>query len=205
MERIVDISYKHGLAHLSSCMTMYPILEAIYKEKRPNDLVVLSAGHAGLAQYVALEKYEGQDAEQLLSDFGVHPSRDPSRGIHVSSGSLGSAILVAIGLAMVDPNRMVFCLLSDGECAEGTVWEGLAFVKKHTMRNLSVHVNVNGYSAYDSVDREDLTARLFAFCPWVVVHQTENPSFPHLEGLEGHYHVMKTDEECHLLKTQNYS
>jgi len=65
---------------------MYPILESIYAIKEPKDLVVLSAGHAGLAQYVALEKFEGHDAEKLVEDFGVHPVRDPSRGIHVSSG-----------------------------------------------------------------------------------------------------------------------
>ena len=199
MERIVELSYKHGLAHLSSCLTMYPILDKIYEEKAPGDFVVLSAGHAGLAQYVALEKYEGQDAEQLLKDFGVHPSRDPSRGIHVSSGSLGSAILVAVGLAMAEPARRVFCLLSDGECAEGTVWEALAFAKKTKLRNLVVHVNVNGYSAYDAVDREDLTARILAFCPWAVVHQTTNPDIPHMRGLEGHYHVLKTLAECETL------
>ena len=196
MERIIEISYKHGLAHLSSCMTMYPILEMIYSKKAVKDLVVLSAGHAGLAQYVALEKYHGVDAEALMHDFGVHPCRDPLRGIHVSSGSLGSAVLVAVGLAMADLSRTVYCLLSDGECAEGTVWEALAFAKKHNLRNLSVHVNVNGYSAYDTVDREDLAARLLAFCPWAIIHQTHNPDIPHLQGLEGHYHVMKTEEEC---------
>jgi len=72
---------------------MYPILESIYITKDPKDIVVLSAGHAGVAQYVALEKFEGHNAEKLVEDFGVHPSRDPSRGIHVSSGeSLASAI-----------------------------------------------------------------------------------------------------------------
>ena len=199
MERIIDISYKHGLSHLSSCLTMYPILDSIYKSKKDNDLVVLSAGHAGVAQYVALEKYCGVDAEDLVSEFGVHPCRDPSRGIHVSSGSLGSAVLVAIGLALANRERNVYCLLSDGECAEGTVWEGLAFVKKHDLRNLSVHVNVNGYSAYDTVDREDLEMRLLAFCPWLIVHQTTNPDLPNLRGLQGHYHVIKTEDEASLI------
>lgn len=199
MERIIDISYRHGLAHLSSCLTMYPILESIYITKEAKDIVVLSAGHAGVAQYVALEKFEGHNAEKLVEDFGVHPSRDPSRGIHVSSGSLGSAVLVAVGLAMADPSRRVFCLLSDGECAEGTVWEGLAFVKSRGLRNLIPHVNINGYGAYDAIDREDLATRLKAFCPWTIIHQTHNPEAPHMQGLEGHYHVIKTKEESDIL------
>jgi len=174
---------------------MYPILESIYTTKDLKDIVVLSAGHAGLAQYVALEKFEGHNAEKLVEDFGVHPSRDPSRGIHVSSGSLGSAVLVAVGLAMADPSRRIFCLLSDGECAEGTVWEALAFVKSRGLRNLIVHVNINGYGAYDAIDREDLATRLKAFCPWTIIHQTQNPEAPHMRGLEGHYHIIKTQEE----------
>jgi len=108
---------------------------------------------------------------------------------------------VAVGLAMADPSRRVFCLLSDGECAEGTVLEGLAFAKKHQLRNLSVHVNVNGYGAYDAIDREDLAARIMAFCPWATIHQTHNPEAPHMRGLEGHYHVIKTQEECDSLKS----
>ena len=200
MYRILDISFRHKLAHLGSCLTMFPILERIYATKAPGDLVVLSAGHAGVAQYVALEQLgTGIDAEQLVHDFGVHPSRDPSRGLHVSSGSLGSAFLVAVGLAFAKRSRTVFCLLSDGECAEGTVWEGLAFAKRHDLRNLAVHVNANGFSAYDAVDREDLKARLLSFCPWAVVHFTTNPEVPHMRGLEGHYHVLKTEAEVAAL------
>lgn len=205
MERIVDLSYKHSLAHLSSCLTAWPILKDIYMSKREGDLVVLSSGHAGLALYVALEKFgkkEGVhvDAEMLLQDFGVHPEREISYGIHVSSGSLGSAVLVAVGLAMANRDRRVYCLLSDGECAEGTVWEGLAFAKKLRLTNLLIHVNCNGYSAYDMVDRFELKDRILAFCPWAMVHFTENPPFEHLKNLEGHYHQLKSDEEVEKLK-----
>ena len=196
MDRILELSFRHKLAHLGSCLTMFPLLEHIYATKAPGDLVVLSAGHTGVAQYVALERQgTGIDAEQLVSDFGVHPSRDPSRGLHVSSGSLGSAFLVAVGLALAKRDRTVYCLLSDGECAEGTVWEGLAFAKRHDLRNLAVQVNANGFSAYDAVDRDDLKLRLLSFCPWAVVHFTENPDFPHLRGLEGHYHLLKSEAE----------
>lgn len=205
MERIVELSYKYKLAHLSSCLTMWEILDMIYKEKQPEDRVILSAGHAGLAQYVALEKYgvkEGihVNAEDLLESFGVHPERSPGKGIHVSSGSLGSAILVAVGLAMARPEHRVYCLLSDGECAEGTVWEALSFVKKKGLINFRVHVNCNGYSAYDAVDRQELAGRILAFCPWAVIHITENPPLDHLGSLEGHYHVLKSEEEMEKLK-----
>ena len=109
---------------------------------------------------------------------------------------------MAVGLALANRNRTVHCLLSDGECAEGSVWEGLAFAKRQVLRNLSVHVNANGFSAYDAVDLDDLELRLKAFCPWAIFHRSLNPDFPHMRGLEGHYHVLKSDAEAELLTKQ---
>jgi transketolase len=201
MNRILEISYKHKLAHIGSCLTMYPILENIYKNKNENDIVVLSAGHAGLAQYVIIEKYSNGkiNAEDLLHIMGIHPERSMENGIYVSAGSLGSAILVAVGLAIADKSRDIYCILSDGECAEGSVWEALSFCKKTNLTNIKIYVNVNGYSAYDEVDRNDLETRLKAFCPWAVVCNTQNPEY--LGGLNAHYHVMKSEEELQNIIT----
>jgi transketolase len=174
---------------------MYPILENIYKIKNYNDIVILSAGHAGLAQYVLIEQYSNGkiNAEDLLHTMGIHPERSIENGIYVSAGSLGSAILIAVGFAIADKSRNIYCVLSDGECAEGSVWEALTFCKKQNLTNIKIYVNVNGYSAYDEVDRNDLEFRLKAFCPWVVVCNTQNPEC--LGGLNAHYHVMKSEAE----------
>lgn len=195
MERIIDISYKHKLSHIGSCLTMHPILEEIYNNKKKDDIVVLSAGHAGLAQYVEIEKHSNGliDAEKLLDTMGIHPSRDISNGIFVSTGSLGSGILIAVGLAIADSNKTIYCILSDGECAEGSVWEALSFIQKNNISNIIVHVNINGYSAYDCVDREYLENRLKIFLPSINVHQTQNPEY--LGGLNAHYHVLKNYDE----------
>jgi transketolase len=170
-------------------MTTLPILDHIYKTKRPEDLVVLSNGHAGLALYCILEKYEGRNAEELFEKYGVHPYRDTSNGLHVASGSLGSAILVACGLANWKSYEKVHVIISDGECAEGSVWEAL----RMRLPNMLVHVNVNGYSAYDKVDTRYLWWRLKAFDTrihvWFTRVSDEAPV--DLHGLQGHYHVLK--------------
>lgn len=178
---------------------MYPILKSIYETMNEDDIVILSAGHAGLAQYVCIEEKYGHDAEQLIHDHGIHPVRDVARKIHTSSGSLGSAILIAVGLAMANTSRCVHCLISDGECAEGSVWEALAFIRKHKIANIHIHVNINGYSAYDEVDCAYLQERLFAFDPNIQVHRTHNPNLPYLNTLNGHYHVLKNENEYHEL------
>jgi transketolase len=171
---------------------VYPILDEIYKNKQLNDSVVLSCGHAGLALYVKLEELYGFDPVQMVHDFGIHPVRDVSRNIEVSSGSLGSAIMIACGMALGDATRDVHCIISDGECAEGSVWEALHFANR--VPNLKVHVNVNGFSAYDPVDSDNLIRRLAAFLPSITIHKTKPPSTPFFEGLKAHYHVMSEDD-----------
>jgi len=195
MEQILEISYKHKLSHIGSCLTMYPIIEEIYKKKRDEDIVVLSAGHAGLSQYVEIEKQTNGliKAEDLLHKIGIHPERDVKSGIYVSAGSLGSGILVSVGLALANKTKNIYCILSDGECAEGSVWEALCFSTKMNLKNFKPYVNINGYSAYDEVDRNYLEERLKVFCPWIVICQTKNPEY--LGGLNAHYHIMKNHEE----------
>jgi transketolase len=190
MQRLCDLTYKHKLSHFGSCMTTLPILEHIYETKKESDIVVLSAGHAGLALYVILEKYEGHDAEELLEKHGIHPCRDVDHGIHVSTGSLGSGILVAVGYALADRSRDVHVIISDGECAEGSVWEALALAYKINLKNLKIHVNVNGYSAYDRVNVLNLWLRIKVFYWRTRVWFTKSPSISFLNGLRAHYHVM---------------
>lgn len=202
-KRLVELTHKHKLGHLGSCLTTLPILEYIYKTKKDNDIVVLSSGHAGLALYTILEKYEGRDAEELVEKHGVHPNRDLENGIHVSTGSLGSGILVAVGYALADRSRDVHVVISDGECAEGSVWEALAFAYKENLKNLKVHANVNGYSAYDPVNKWYLWLRLKVFFWRTQVWFTKTPRVAFLEGLKAHYHVMNDEDKDKLTEILN--
>jgi transketolase len=184
-------------------MTALPILDHIYTKKNSRDLVILSAGHAGMALYVMLEKHEGRNAEELLEKHGIHPCLDPENGIHASAGSLGSAVLVAVGLAVADRSRDVYVVLSDGECAEGSVWEALAFAHKMRLTNLKVHVNINGYSAYEEVDMVYLWLRLKAFWWRTHVWFTKPPSVSFLQGLRAHYQVMTEEHKDEIVKYLN--
>jgi len=170
------------------------LIDAIYAIKKPKDLFVLSSGHAGLALYVVLEKHGLGNAEVLFDKHGVHPNTDTE--IVCSSGSLGHGLGIAIGLAVAKPERNVYCLLSDGECAEGSVWEALRAVEDMNLTNLFVVVNANGYSALDRVDVEKLARRLRAFLPSVQVAESIQKG---VYGLDAHYHVL-TDEEYDALK-----
>jgi transketolase len=192
--RVVDISYKEKIGHLSSNLNAVNIIEEIYKNKKADEPFILSSGHAALALYVVLEKYEGRDAEKLFHKHGVHPHRDLSDGIFCSTGSLGMGLTVATGYALADRNRKVHCLISDGEAGEGSIWESLRFIYEAKLDNLEVYVNVNGMIAYDFIDKEYIINRLRAFLPRINIRETEPPKWPWAEGILTHYYVLKPED-----------
>ena len=190
-KRILDIAYKHKLGHLGSYFSSVDIIDNIYSQMKTNDIFILSSGHAAMSLYVVLEKYKGLNAEDLFLKHGGHPHRDEENFIHCSTGSLGLGITVALGRALANPDRKVYVLLSDGECAEGSVWEALKTIVEHNIKNIEVHVNINGYAAYRTVDIEYLSNRLKTFLPDIHLHYTSVEQFSFLKGLNAHYHIMK--------------
>jgi len=194
-------------------MAVSPI-EAIYKIKKENEPFILSNGHAGLALYTVLEQWMKGSAEELYLKHGIHPNRDLKDGIYASTGSLGHGIGLAVGMALADRKRTVYVMLSDGECAEGSVWEALRIAGEQRLENLRVVVLCNGYSAYGSVDVDLLGQRLEMFYPSLVIkaNMFNYPEF--LQGLQGHYVVMNEeqykklklpDDELTMLKKQEES
>lgn len=196
ISRILDVAYKHKCSHLGSYFSAIDIIDNIFKNKNKEDIFILSSGHAALALYCVIEKYGGKDAEILFKKHGGHPHRDEKNNIYCSTGSLGMGITVAVGRALANPNRKVYVLLSDGECAEGSVWESLRFIKEQNIENIEVYVNANGYAAYDAVDVDYLEKRLKSFLPSINIVRTKVNQFSFLNGLNAHYHIMsKTDYE----------
>lgn len=215
--RILEVSHKASYSHIGSCLSSIDLIEAVYKNKKKNEIFVLSNGHAGIALYVVLEKY-GLLKKRVLESLHIHPDRNPGFNIHVSTGSLGQGFAIALGLAMADRKKDVYCLISDGECAEGSVWESLRIASETKLNNLIILVNANGWGAYGSVNIPDLFRRIKAFSsfiikvdghnlksllkslkirvkdkPVVIFAKTTVEQLPFLKGLDAHYYVMKEE------------
>ena len=193
-KKIIEISYREKIPHLSSNLNAVNIIEEIYKNKAKNEPFILSSGHAALAWYVILEKYQGKDANYLFHKHGVHPHRNVDDGLTCSTGSLGMGLTVACGYALADRTRRVHCLISDGECGEGSIWEALRFIYEAKLDNLEVYVNVNGMIAYDFIDKEYIIRRLQAFLPRIHIRETTPPDWPFAKGILTHYYVLKPED-----------
>lgn len=188
--RIIDVTYQEKMSHLSSCLSAAPIIEEIYAVKKDDEVFVLSNGHAGLALYCMLEQKYGIDPISLLHKHGIHPNRDMENYLYCSTGSLGLGLPIAIGHALATPEKTVYCMISDGECAEGSIWESLRFIADHPVKNIEVYANINGMGAYDMIDSKKLEKRLKAFMPKINVRISEPTKFEFAAGLKTHYHVM---------------
>jgi transketolase len=187
-ERIIEISKKHHLSHLGSSLTSVDIIDEIYHIKKPDEPFILSSGHAGLALYCILEKYYGFDAEKLYLKHSIHPNRDLEDKIYCSTGSLGMGLGIAVGMALADKSKKVYCLVSDGEMYEGSIYEAANVIKKYNITNLLIYFNINRFSAYDTI--ED-------WMIWNIIHlfplnPTLNRKYTNVEdyglkGLSAHY------------------
>ena len=201
-KRIAEIAYKHKLGHLGSYFTSVSIVDEIFSKMDKDDIFILSSGHAALAMYVCLEKYHGIDAEKMFIKHGGHPHRDEQNKIYCSTGSLGLGLPIALGRAKANPNRKVWVLISDGEAAEGSIWESLKTIHEDNIQNIKVFVNINGVCAYKEVDEGYMTSRLKSFLPEINLRYTTVEQYSFLKGLNAHYHVMSEENYNEVLTTE---
>jgi transketolase len=118
------------------------------------DRFVQSKGHACLSYYSALIE-TGYVKKEMMSTFkgdesflSGHPSRNIQYGIEISSGSLGNGFAIACGMAKAakikKENHKVYCLVGDGECNEGIIWEAAMNAAKNKLDNFIALVDRNG-------------------------------------------------------------
>ena len=190
-KRIVELSFKHKLTHVSSCLNCVNLIDWIYEQRKEDDPFVLDNSHAALALYVVLEKHGFYDAEKMIEKHGTHAGRDHKHGIWVSGGSLGQPITVAVGLALADKDRTVWVVTSDGSCMEGATMEAIRVGSKYCP-NLKIHIVFNGMGAYGDISHGELPTDGKIY----YVDQTRYPEW--LRGLDGHYLVL-SEAQCEEL------
>lgn len=81
---------------------------------------------------------------------------DHTPGIEAVTGSLGQGLSIclgmALGLRLDEKSSRVYCILGDGELAEGQIWEAAMAAASYKMDNLCGIVDINGVQATDAID-----------------------------------------------------
>lgn len=178
-----------GFGHLPGSLSLVDVLALLYGDdsllrvdpKNPRwedrDLVILSKGHAGPAQYAILAMKGFFPMEELATlnqpgtNLPSHCDRNKTPGVDMTTGSLGQGVSTAIGMTLANQlagkSARTYLFVGDGECDEGQVWEGMLFASQQKLKNLLVFVDYNkkqldGY-VKEVIGLDDLQAKFEAF------------------------------------------
>lgn len=133
------------------------------------DRLVLSKAHCCEMHYAALGE-AGYFSKELFSSYGrfggvlqAHSQRTVP-GVDYSGGSLGTGLSFAVGAALAArigvPRESsgrplfryrVYCIVGDGECDEGQVWEATMAAAHYKLDNLTVILDRNEYQSTGTV------------------------------------------------------
>lgn len=157
--RLLRMHHESGVGHIGGNLSSLDAMLHLHASVMgPSDVFVLSKGHAAGALYVTLWSV-GLLSDAALAGFhrdGTRLAGHPSAGWHdripFSTGSLGHGLGLAAGVALGKRLRAeegrVFCLLSEGDCQEGSTWEAVAFARHHGLSQLVVLVDANGLQGF---------------------------------------------------------
>jgi transketolase len=167
----VIMTSRANASHIGSSLSMADILAVLYGKilqldcERPSwedrDRFILSKGHGCAALYAVLAErgfYPVSELETYYQDgtaFAGHTMHNIP-GVEISAGSLGHGLPIATGMALAakrdGKSHRVFCMLSDGECDAGSVWEPALFAPHHKLDNLVVIVDYNKLQSLGRVE-----------------------------------------------------
>jgi len=190
--QIVEMGHRsHIRLHYGALMGMVEMVTLLYfhwLDVRPDDpkwperdRFVLSKGHGVPSVYAVLaergffDKKHFDNFRRFGSILQGHPDRLKTPGIEATTGSLGQGLGVAVGLALgakLDGAKWrTYCLVGDGECNEGSIWEAAMIAGNQHLDGLTVLVDRNRKSSYGPMagrcDIEPLIEKWRAF-GWAV-------------------------------------
>lgn len=203
--------------HTGGSMSCLDILAVLYYDvmnvdpkdpKKPDrDRFFLSKGHS-VEGYWAILGDLGFFPKAWLSTFSRpgspligHPNNKVP-GVEACTGALGHGLAIATGAALGakrtgQPFR-AYCVMGDGEQAEGSVWEAAMAASHYKLDNLWAVVDRNGLqisgSTEDVMALDDLAERWRAF-GWDV----ETLPGHDMEALKAYFHSERPARKPHLL------
>lgn len=183
----IEMTHLSGGSHIGAILSVADIVAVLYADilkynpKDPKwngrDRFILSKGHAGASIYAALAEEGFFPVEELKTHYqnGSRLSGHVSHhlpGVDFSTGSLGHGLSAACGMAYAakkdgDNSHRFFCVLGDGECNEGSVWEAALFANHFRLNNLVAIVDHNRMQSLDfsenTLELEDFVTKWKAF------------------------------------------
>lgn len=177
-KRFLGMYARAGAGHIGSSLSATEILTFLFFDwMGEKDEMILSKGHAAALLYSTLAE-KGVLSEQDIASFyandtylAAHPPAGKIAKIPFATGSLGHGLSLAAGLGMArklkKKDEQVFCVTSDGELNEGSIWEAAMFIAQHNLRNVTWIIDKNNFQGFGTtqevMDLDPLEEKLRAF------------------------------------------
>lgn len=158
-KKLIRMHFEAKSSHLGTGLSEVDLLTYVFSDYlKKGDRFILSKGHGGSGLYATLDHF-GRLPKGMLDTYykdgtklAAHPTPLAVEDIPVATGSLGHGLSVACGMALgsrlAQTGKRVVCLLSDGECNEGSIWEAALFAGHHRLEHLTVIVDCNGLQGF---------------------------------------------------------
>lgn len=184
---ILRMVHNSKVSHIGTAFSTIEILYTLYfkvmniNTKDPSnpdrDKFALSKAHGSAGLYATLAHRGFFPVENLMTyciNDGIlpgHLDKDAAPGVEVSAGSLGHGMPVAVGFALADKklNRAskTYCIIGDGECNEGSIWEAAMLAASLKLDNFTVIIDFNKIQSFgntnDIIDQSNMEERWRAF------------------------------------------
>lgn len=157
-----------------SCIEIFAVLygavmkyDVNHPSDRNSDHFIASKTHCILSNYSALALSGFFPVEQLHSfheNDGLLAGKPfhPAIGLEFTGGALGMGLSVGIGMAIAakrdNIDNTTYVLLGDGECDEGSVWEGFLSAAQFKLDNLAAVIDYNNMQ-YDGPSEDILSLK----------------------------------------------
>jgi transketolase len=162
-KRILAVSQKVSALHIGGAFSCLEIVDTIYHGLMRHDAAgnspdtfILSKGHGSMAQYAVLEQLGVIPPEEMDATCqpGARRATHPDYGlpgIEASTGSLGHGLGLAVGMSLADGilqhDRHIYVVMSDGELEEGSVWEVMMLAPSLGVKNVIAVVDLNDFQS----------------------------------------------------------
>ena len=221
--RTLQMIHDAKSSHVGTNFSMIELLAVLYGRilrldpAQPDwperDRFILSKGHGCAALYAVLAE-SGFFPASWLDTFYLdgsllsgHVTHKGIPGVEISTGSLGHGLSIATGMALAakrdGKNHRVFCLMSDGECDEGSVWEPILFAPHHQLDNLIAIVDYNKIQSLGTVkevmDLEPFADKWRAF-GWAV-HEIDGHNLEEIEATLAQLPTVHNRPSCVIAHT----
>lgn len=153
-KKALEMIHRAQTSHIASNFSVTDLAVVLNENLKPEDRLVWSKGWAAATTYILLAR-RGVIPESDLEIFPKAPYINlveiGVKGVETTGGSMGHGVPVALGIAlgqkMADIPGRVYCIMSDGELNEGTIWETVMIAPQHKLDNLTVLIDRNKWQA----------------------------------------------------------